>query len=128
MIRLFEEFGPSYFEVSQLTRISAETYRLIASSVHDKSIHIDGQSPIALIPENTAQVTAAVAELRRRADVQTKPAPTRKQKIEALARQCGAVADVFDDLVAGCSHEERESLWKVRAHLLIRLHDLNIAA
>jgi hypothetical protein len=74
MIQLLEEFGPSYFEVSQLTRISADTYRAIASSVHDKAIHIDGQKPIALIPENAAQVTAAVAELRRKGDVPAKPA------------------------------------------------------
>ena len=129
MIQLFEQFGRSYFEMSQLTRISAGTYRTIAAAVYDRAIHIEGRAPIALIPENAAQVTAAVAELRRESKAQPKPAPTRKQKIDALARQCGAVADAFTELAGdGCSHEERASLWQIRAHLLVQLHDLKIAA
>jgi hypothetical protein len=30
IIRLLDEFGPGYFELAQLTRISPETYRAIA--------------------------------------------------------------------------------------------------
>jgi hypothetical protein len=63
-IRLLEEFGPTYFDLSQLTRISPETYRAIAPAVKDGSLQVNGET-IPLIPENSRKVTAAVSELRR---------------------------------------------------------------
>src|ERR1700730_10495883 len=33
LIRQFEEFGPNYFDLSKIVRISAESYRKIAESV-----------------------------------------------------------------------------------------------
>src|SRR4051794_11776761 len=35
IIALFDEFGPTYFEVSQITRMSPETYRAIQPSIQD---------------------------------------------------------------------------------------------
>jgi len=63
-IRLFDEFGPDYFDLSALTRISPETYRAIAPAVKDGAIHFNGEA-IPLKPENSRIVSAAVAELRR---------------------------------------------------------------
>src|SRR5262249_13915878 len=51
IIRLLDEFGPDYFEVAQLARISAESFRQIASCVKDKALHVNGEA-IVLIPEN----------------------------------------------------------------------------
>jgi hypothetical protein len=62
-IKLLEEFGPAYFEVAQLTRISAETFRAIAPSIRDQALHHNGEA-IALIPENAEKVAAVVAEMR----------------------------------------------------------------
>jgi len=64
MIRHLEEFGPSYFEVAQLTRISADQYRAIANCVVDRTLHHDGEA-IALIPENGQKIAAAVHQLRK---------------------------------------------------------------
>src|SRR5580704_1621512 len=50
-VRYLEEFGPDYFEIAQLTRITPEQYRAIAPAIRDRNIHVDGQA-IALIPEN----------------------------------------------------------------------------
>ena len=58
IIRYLEEFGPDYFEVTQLTRISPEQYRAIAPAIHEKNIHLNGEA-IALIPENFDRVAAA---------------------------------------------------------------------
>jgi hypothetical protein len=66
IIRSLEEFGPDYFEVAQLTRITPEQYRTIAPAIREKNIHVNGQA-IALLPENSDRVTAAVAELRQAA-------------------------------------------------------------
>ena len=64
VIRYLEEFGPDYFELAQLTRVTPEQYRAIAPSVREKSIHVQGEA-IALIPENSDRIAAAVAELRQ---------------------------------------------------------------
>jgi hypothetical protein len=61
-----EEFGPSYFELAQLTRVTPEQFRAIAPAVRDQSIHMNGEA-IALIPENAEKIAAAVAGLRREA-------------------------------------------------------------
>src|SRR5690348_3566993 len=43
-IQLLEEFGPAYFEVSQLTRISRETFRTIAPSIGNGVLHHNGEA------------------------------------------------------------------------------------
>jgi hypothetical protein len=63
IIRLFDEFGPGYFEVAQLTRISADTYRAIAPAIQDGALHLKGEA-IQLEPRNAQKVAQAVAELR----------------------------------------------------------------
>ena len=63
IIRLLEEFGPGYFQLSQITRISPETYRQIASAVSDQGLRVHGDI-IALEPSNSEKLAAAVAQLR----------------------------------------------------------------
>jgi hypothetical protein len=63
-IKLLEEFGTVYFELSQLTRVSPETFRAIAPNIQDGALHFNGEA-IELNPENSRRVAAAVAELRR---------------------------------------------------------------
>ena len=72
IISNLDEFGPQFFQLSQLTRISAETYRAIAPAIRDGAIQANGET-VELAPENARQVAAAVAELRRDA-VAKKPA------------------------------------------------------
>jgi len=64
IIRYLEEFGPEFFHLTQLTRISAETYRAIASHVKPDGIELDGEK-IPLEPENAQRVSAAVTQLRK---------------------------------------------------------------
>ena len=63
IIRLWEEFGAAYFELTQLTRVSPETFRAIAPSLQDGALHYRGEV-IELNPENARRVAAVVAELR----------------------------------------------------------------
>src|SRR5947208_6941126 len=51
IISYLDEFGPKYFQLAQLTRISAETYRAIAPAVQDGAIQVNGDA-IDLAPEN----------------------------------------------------------------------------
>jgi hypothetical protein len=63
IIGRLEEFGPAYFEVSQVTRISAETYRAIAPAVSDGVLHHNGEA-IPIDAENSRRVAKAIAEIR----------------------------------------------------------------
>src|SRR5689334_9380805 len=42
-IRLLKEFGPAYFQLSQLTRISPEEYRAIQANVTTDGLQVDGE-------------------------------------------------------------------------------------
>ena len=63
LIRQYEEFGDAYFRLSEIARISPETYRQISSQVSDEGLDFDGRK-LALIPENGPQIRAAVQTLR----------------------------------------------------------------
>lgn len=62
-IKILEEFGPTYFELSQLTRVSPETYRAIAPHIENGVLRHNGQA-IELNVENSRRVAAVVAEMR----------------------------------------------------------------
>jgi hypothetical protein len=67
LIGHLEEFGPSYFHLTKLTHISVGEYRQIAACVTEAGLEING-SAVALLPENSAQLAAAITELLERAD------------------------------------------------------------
>ncbi|PWU08332.1 MAG: hypothetical protein C5B51_08020 [Terriglobia bacterium] len=73
LIRQLDEFGPGFFHLASLTRLTAETYRLIASSVKESGVECGGEV-IPFAPENAPKLAAAVQELRMRAEAQAKPA------------------------------------------------------
>jgi hypothetical protein len=98
-IHLLEEFGPSFFELSNLVRISPEVYRSIEPAVRDQAIHCNGEA-IALISENADKIGVAVAELRRAALEHAKTAGFTPERLYELEQQ-------RDEVVAGIS-----ALWE----------------
>lgn len=96
LIRLLEEFGPGYFEVAQLTRVSPETYRAIAPSVKNGVLQYQGNS-IELSVENSRRVVAAVAEMRR-ARPGKKRTVEMHVRIQELDKQCTAMLDEFNEI------------------------------
>jgi hypothetical protein len=75
IIRHWEEFGPAYFELAQLIRISPEGYRAVQPAVKDGALHYDGEA-IGFDEENSRKLAAAAAELRG-------AAPRRKRSAQA---------------------------------------------
>jgi hypothetical protein len=129
IVRLLDEFGPSYFELSQLIRISAETFRAIAPAVSDGVLHHKGEA-IAINGENARKVVAAVAEMRsalpKRSAEPSPAAEDLKQQIRSLAERCVAMVAELDRI---CD----ENLHVTQIYLrdeLIRLRDqiLRVAA
>lgn len=96
LIRLLEEFGPGYFEVAQLTRVSPETYRAIAPSVKNGVLQYQGNS-IELSVENSRRVVAAVAEMRRARPVKKRTVEMHV-RIRELDKRCTAMLDEFREI------------------------------
>ena len=83
-IRLLEEFGPAYFQVAHMAHIGPEEYRAIAAHVDEGGVRFDG-SVVALLPENSGQIAAAVNELLHRAEPE-KPAKQPDSFADVLKR------------------------------------------
>jgi hypothetical protein len=98
VIQLLDEFGPGYFELAQLTRVSAETYRAIAPSIQEGVLHSQGDA-IELTVENSRKVAAAVAEFRRTLPVK-KPAPQlpMHERLAELDKRCSAMIAEFEEI------------------------------
>jgi len=89
LIHRLEEFGESYFKLSELVRISPETYRQIAGQIHDGVLDVDGQS-IPLNRENVPFIRTAIRSLVYRlhaAESRTDPSITEVSvRLDALFR------------------------------------------
>jgi hypothetical protein len=118
IIDLLNEFGPQYFELAQLTRVSPETYRAIRPSIQDGNLCVEGEA-IALVPANAARISAAVAEMRKAA----RPAPGKaastaphstKERLAALAERCNQIVAEFGELVRHQRHHEELAALLVR--------------
>ncbi len=106
IIRLLEEFGTTYFEVAQFTRISPATYRAIAPSIRDQALHHNGDA-IALIPENAARVAAAVAELRKAAKPPAPAADPPEDPVTRLERRCTEIVKELEEAVEWSGHSRQ---------------------
>jgi hypothetical protein len=94
-IRDLEEFGPTFFHLAQLTHLKPEEYRAIAAHITEEGVHLEGEV-IALLPENTDKVTAAVATLLGRSQQ-----PLAKPAISSFAaalKRCQAATQSLDKL------------------------------
>ena len=124
VIRYLEEFGPDYFEVAQLTRITPEQYRAISPAIREKNIHVDGQA-IALIPENSERVAAAVAELRLAAAPAADPPVSGQERMGALERRFDRLMADYGELAdSPLSLAERSQLGAVLSKIVLTLERL----
>jgi hypothetical protein len=119
IIGRLEEFGPAYFELSQITRISADTFRAIAPAVSDGVLHHNGEE-IPLNAENSRRVATAVAEMRNalpkksaaelselaREVKDISREPDLQRRIRHLADRCIAIVAELDNI----SRDERLGL------------------
>jgi hypothetical protein len=92
MIRYLEEFGPEFFHLTQLARMSPDAYRAIAAQVKPEGLEFDGEL-IPLMPQNAQRVSEAVTELRKRAESPKTPAQPAEDPFAAVERR-------LDDVVA----------------------------
>ena len=98
LIQQHEEFGDAYFRLSEIARISPETYRQIARQVSDEGLEIDGRK-LALTEENAPKIRAAIqtlrAQLKRARDANQPASPGIIQlqiRLDALVEEASAMA------------------------------------
>lgn len=70
IIKLLEEFGPKYFELSAVVRITPDEYRRIAPAVTDGGLRHRGRL-LEIAIENGPQLAEAVGQLKK----ETEPPP-----------------------------------------------------
>jgi len=101
------EFGPSFFLVTQMAYISAAEYRRIARHVNDEGINVGG-AIVALLPENRQEIANAVGELLRRLDAEEpKPVPP---VFDSLLKRCHNVAEALSAVETGLDSAQKAAL------------------
>lgn len=91
VIRRFEEFGPAYFDLSRLTRVTADEYRQIAPAVGAEGVRIGGET-VAIAPENKDKLDAALAAVRKK---RAKPSPD-KRTFHAVMGACETAVAIIE--------------------------------
>lgn len=72
IVRQLEEFGPAFFTLAQVTRITADEYRRISGAVSgERLLHAGEEIPIE--PENAPRLAAAITEMRRQREAEAAP-------------------------------------------------------
>jgi hypothetical protein len=64
LIRNLNEFGKTFFDLSNIVRISPEAYRKVQKKIRNDAIEI-GAELVPIIPENAARIRRAVQDARR---------------------------------------------------------------
>jgi hypothetical protein len=103
-------------DTTHLTRIAPEAYRTIAPQVKPEGLDFDGEI-IPLTPQNVDRVSAAVAELRRRAQPQIEPGTAKEDPYRELERRLNDLVARIDALPARLAAANEVSLGAQMARL-----------
>ena len=124
IIRLLEEFGPKYFELSAVVRITPEQYRRIAPAVTGEGLAHRGRL-LEIAIDNAAELTEAVDELQREAAPPPRAGasavPDLERSLERARKSMQGALDAFARV--GAAQLEPAARRRLAAHL----HDFAIA-
>lgn len=99
VIRALQDFGPAYFELAELIRITPDEFRAVAPLVKNGALRV-GRETIALLPENADRIAIAVERLRR-STYEPHRAPSRStvlNRLKLLERQSVELTNEFRKL------------------------------
>src|SRR6266481_7149045 len=128
LIRQYEEFGPNYFDLSRIMRISADSYRKIAEAVSDDGIAFGGEK-IAISPENSDKIAEAVSALREQAgdSADNHSNPPEKGVAAVRRRLLACVAEMTRLFEGGLEDSDREELANAVSSGLLDLRLLSLS-
>ena len=125
LIQQHEEFGDAYFHLSEIARISPETYRQIAGQVSDEGIEFDG-GKLALIPENAPKIRAAIQTLRAQLKQARDACQPTVHGIVHLRVRLDALIEEFSQMVKRpLERDYRAALQGLAAHAIHKLTDVS---
>jgi hypothetical protein len=104
-IALLAAYGPAFFHISLVTHIGPRDYRLIAPHVSDAGIHIDG-NVVALLPENSQEISAAITELLKRIE----PKQPKPVTIGDAMKRCQTFAAALEAVPQELDEEQKTDL------------------
>ena len=82
LIRNLNEFGPRYFDLCQVVRVSPETFRRIGAVVSSAGIEIEGEI-VPIRTENSFRISEAVEALRKERKPEKPSLKSAESKLEA---------------------------------------------
>ena len=128
LIRQYDEFGPNYFDLSRIMRISADSYRKIAEAVSDDGIAFGGEK-IPISPENTGKIAEAVKTLREQAGeaASDHPKPPESGVATARRRLLACVAEMTRLFEGGLEDGDRDELANAVSSGLLDLRLLSLS-
>jgi hypothetical protein len=98
LIQMLNDYGPQYFELAQLTRVTVEEYKTIAPAMTNNGLAWNGEE-IELVPENAEKLAAAVVELRKIAASRAPAQPTTAERLKKMERRTYDVVNQLRKLV-----------------------------
>jgi hypothetical protein len=113
IIQYLEEFGTNYFRMAELMQISAETYRLVAGSVGDDGMEVNGET-IPINRANRRKILAAVRATRTSAEPKAARQPkvaTARKRMDGFfseVRAIGATSSQRAELIVLLDHARGE--------------------
>lgn len=130
LIQNLEEFGATYFRLSEIVRISPETYRRMVPKIEGEQIDIGGEM-VSIVPENAVRIRLAVHRMRaelqqakEQAEVLASPGITSLQSrldscFEEISRIAGRILSQLEvtalrGLVIYSTHHLKEISEKIR--------------
>jgi hypothetical protein len=128
IVRQLEEFGPEFFTLAQLTRVTPEEYRRLKVAVRGhKLLHAGEEIPIEA--ENGPRLAAAIDELRQsaKADLATSAEPAESLCAIPAVSMTDAergIARARESLNATLTELERLQASQLDLGDLVRLHSL----
>ncbi len=121
IIRLLDEFGPAYFELSQLTRVSPETYRAIAPAVGADGLSFQGET-IAFTAGNAEKLSTALVEMRR---VRPAAAGEPRDTLAEIHHRWNALRDDLAKLTGAEAFARRRQLMNLLRAMKASLRELD---
>jgi hypothetical protein len=118
IIRNLEEFGPAFFHLAELMRISPERFRRIASAVSELGLQFDGE----LIPFHKAHATrlaAAVKDLAGRVEGGAASSASRLQRAQTALKS--ALTDLEQVTALEMDLLQRQSLHATFEHAMEKI-------
>jgi len=121
LIALLNRFGPVFFELSELTGISAGQFPAVQPAIQEDSLHIDGQA-ISLIPDNASKLIEAVDRMLARAPRPPRTPQTPGARLADLAARGRLIVRQLVDLYDSThSAGDREAILEIATELRLVL-------